>query len=411
MLPSSRTPPADRSQGRLAHHFRMAPGGKSKDRRRQPKGAAQIKSASQTVGQNASPVTIDLYQRLLDVFGNAFSPRFPLETSLIQQVKQHLYNREFEKAFGRREYLEAYAVRWSSSRALGYLNIFVDISAHLVRHFKGTGEAGAMESVTDGSPNELDMQDEMSQSPTSVNCVLNVICLGGGAGAEIVGLGGYLKYLQASAIPGFCLPRIEITAVDIANWSGVVHALEDNVTTALPLPKYASEKVKAANVPLVCRDDYSVTFHQCDLLGIDIHQLGSLVKDSKLITLMFTLNELYSSSIPQTTKFLLSLGSLVKRGTLLLVVDSPGSYSTVELGNSGNNSIDGAEKTGRKYPMHWLLDHTLLETSSEGKPDQQHAKWKKLVSDDSRWFRLPDGLRYPIELENMRYQIHLYELA
>ncbi|KAI9855863.1 MAG: hypothetical protein M1813_009382 [Trichoglossum hirsutum] len=388
----------------------MAPGEKSKDRRRQPKGATQIKPASQTDGQNTSLVTIDLHQQLLNVFINAFSSRFPLEISLIQQVKQHLYNREFENAFGRKEYLETYAVRWSSSRALGYLNIFVDISEHLVRHFKETEGINMIESATGDSSNELDMQSGMSQPSASVNGMLNVICLGGGAGAEIVGLGGYLKHLQASVTSGFRHPQIEVTAVDIANWSSVVHVLGDNVTTAPSLSKYASEKAKAVNVPLVCGDDYSVTFHQCDLLSIDIHKLESLVKESNLITLMFTLNELYSSSIPQTTKFLLSLSALVRSGTFLLVVDSPGSYSTVEFGNS-ENSIDGATGTGKKYPMHWLLDHTLLETSSEGEPDLQHARWKKLVSDDSRWFRLPDGLRYPIELENMRYQIHLYEFA
>ncbi|KAG9551002.1 hypothetical protein KCU79_g13535, partial [Aureobasidium melanogenum] len=85
-------------------------------------------------------------------------------------------------------------------------------------------------------------------------------------------------------------------------------------------------------------------------------------------------------------------------GSLLLVVDSPGSYSTVTL--------NGATQ---KYPMQWLLDHTLLspkKNAEKGTPVQ----WKKLVSDESRWFRLPDeDLKYPIDLENMRYQIHLYQ--
>ena len=36
------------------------------------------------------------------------------------------------------------------------------------------------------------------------------------------------------------------------------------------------------------------------------------------------------------------------------------------------------------------------------------VKWEKVVDEESKWFRLPPGLRYPIELENMRYQIHLY---
>jgi len=81
---------------------------------------------------------------------------------------------------------------------------------------------------------------------------------------------------------------------------------------------------------------------------------------------------------------------------MLLVVDSPGSYSETSIG-----------KESKRYPMQWLLNHTLLETSKErgGKGD---VKWEKLVSDESRWFRLADDLKYPISLENMRYQVHLY---
>ena len=55
--------------------------------------------------------------------------------------------------------------------------------------------------------------------------------------------------------------------------------------------------------------------------------------------------------------------------------------------------------------MQWLLDHTLLETLQK----DTEASWKKIVSDDSIWFRLSENLTYPVELENMRYQMHLYQ--
>ena len=84
-------------------------------------------------------------------------------------------------------------------------------------------------------------------------------------------------------------------------------------------------------------------------------------------------------------------------GAMLLVIDSPGSYSTVTL--------NGAEKN---YPMQWLLDHTLLADVSGGKAKEEVKLWEKLQDDDSRWFRLDDRLEYPIELENMRMQLHLY---
>lgn len=127
-----------------------------------------------------------------------------------------------------------------------------------------------------------------------------------------------------------------------------------------------------------------------------------------LVTLMFTLNELYTASAPRTQLFLMKLTDVLPTGALLLVVDSPGSYSEVQVNNSP-----------KKYPMHWLLDHALLRSDKkrenggeaergwvEGNDERQ--RWEKLIGDESRWFRLPGGLRYPIELENMRYQIHLF---
>lgn len=106
---------------------------------------------------------------------------------------------------------------------------------------------------------------------------------------------------------------------------------------------------------------------------------------------MFTLNELYSTSVPKTQRLLKNLTASMREGAYLLVVDSPGSYSTV--------AINGVEK---KYPMQWLLDHTLLGRHPET------ALWEKVLTNESQWFRLPEGLEYPLELENMRYQIHLF---
>jgi 25S rRNA (uracil2843-N3)-methyltransferase len=121
-----------------------------------------------------------------------------------------------------------------------------------------------------------------------------------------------------------------------------------------------------------------------------------------LLTLLFTLNELYTTSIGKTTAFLLKLTMAVKPGSLLLVVDSPGSYSETKLGSEA-----------KKYPMSWLMDHTLLEPEDsqegpKGGKNESPASWVKIVSEEAKWFRIPEELRYPIPLENMRYQMHLY---
>jgi 25S rRNA (uracil2843-N3)-methyltransferase len=123
----------------------------------------------------------------------------------------------------------------------------------------------------------------------------------------------------------------------------------------------------------------------------------SLGEQPLLITLLFTLNELYTSSITQTTAFLLKLTAATVQGTVLLVVDSPGSYSEATVG-----------KDKKKYPMQWLMDRTLLGDQGAAREERDAPKWEKVMGDESRWFRMPEKLKYPISLENMRYQIHLF---
>ena len=200
------------------------------------------------------------------------------------------------------------------------------------------------------------------------------------------------------------------------------------LTSRRTLSPFASATAKAANVPLTPPAAFQSHFLRQDVLewksqmGAEDNQ--NLFAEPSLVTIMFTLNELYTASLSKTQNLLLNITANVQIGTLMLVVDSPGSYSTVTINNKE-----------KKYPMSWLLDHTLLETAprllshtfqvddnsgevstTSVEDDKQYsghfkdppAVWEKVVSDESRWFRLPTGLRYPLELENMRYQIHLY---
>jgi len=320
----------------------------------------------------------------------------------LQEVKQHLYHRAFDKAFGRPEYLQAYAARWSPSRALGYLEIFRNV----VEFFN----QGAEES-------EFTSQDAQT---SETKAQLKAVCLGGGAGAEVCAFAGLHQLLTAAhsntnqkdTVNGQI--QIQVTAYDIAKWDDVLETLRHSLTTPPLLSKYASAAAKAANVEIIRPSSFALDFLHCDLLALSTSTLTSSqfqesVSNANLITLMFTLNELYTVSMPATQTFLFELTTATKKGTLLLVVDSPGSYSTITL--------NGQEK---KYPMHWLMDHTLLnvvertaELSKAADAQSTDApgstsRWAKLVSEESRWFRLPGGLKYPLELENMRYQMHLY---
>lgn len=287
----------------------------------------------------------------------------------VQQVKQHLFKRDFAAAFSQPEFLRAYGLRWSAARASCYASIFTSIEAHLVQ---SVGRKSALES-------------------------LQVLCIGGGAGAELVGLASWFKsFSTADQNDELCpqLASVHAHLLDIADWSEVSSKLFSSITQPRILSQFASAEAKERNKALLVPDRISYSFQQVDVLrSKTADQWVPLLKDTALITIMFTLNELYTTSLPKAQALLRTLTLHTQPGALLLIVDSPGSYSTVIL--------KGSEK---KYPMHWLLDLTLL-----GGPNAaDSALWTKLVKDESCWFRLPEGLQYPLELEDMRYQIHLY---
>ncbi|KZZ93060.1 hypothetical protein AAP_02526 [Ascosphaera apis ARSEF 7405] len=377
------------------------------DRKQPTKPQQRTSSAPATSGFELKALPLTLQQAILNVFKHALDRPFALRrdlkpppdsqaqsaeqerneeetkplSELVQLVKSHLYNRDFDAAFADAdgELLRAYALRWSAGRALAYAGIFGYVL------------------------------DQMSSSTKQ-----HVISIGGGAGAELVGLaaawkdcdgeenkdGALTSQMEAVSLEDSALKQEDaelrdqktsdrsLTIVDIADWSAVIEQLNNFIQSGL-----------------LQKSSFKVDFHHADILNYTEDELTSLIGTSTssatLVTLMFTLNELFTVSIPKTTKFLLQLTDAVKAGTLLLVVDSPGSYSTVSLGTSK----DGEEKPQRTYPMRFLLDHTLL-TIAEG-------RWECVVSEPSKWFRRDETrLRYwvgdGVGLEDMRFQLHLY---
>lgn len=320
-------------------------------------------SPAPVLGANANALPIELQQTVLNVFANAFplaGNEIELKTTL-QEVKGYLYKRDFATAFGKQDYLAAYALRWSAARALAYADIFATV---------------------DPRPRWLGQAPATGEERKATN---RIVCIGGGGGAEALAL--------AAAMRHYRVPDLHVEAVDIADWSHCLQLLQESITTPSPLSKYASESVRADNRSLMEQGQLLVSFRCEDVLAHTQERMMDLMEGTKLVTIMFTLNELFSTSISRTTAFLLALTDAIEPGACLMVVDSPGSYSEVKLGKEGE---------AKKYPMKWLLDHTLLEVAGEG-------KWKKAVGDDSKWFRLDSGLKYPIDLEDMRYQIHVYE--
>lgn len=369
---------------------------------------------------------LKLQQLLLNVFENTFLDQFNDSLSkLVQEVKQHLFNRDFTHAFGNQAFLDAYAMRWSPSRALAYLDIFQNLfethmhlpaySCRLHRTFLGKAEQDDASVIGDSpSPQALPFMPQQEAYTTQIK-ILN---LGGGAGAEVVALAGLLCDIGRSAKPigstsgDLRQPKMifEVTTVDIADWSSVIGRLNASLTTMPAMPGYASGGVANDIVTMFDHDSFRVNFEQHDLLKMEVSQMEPLLRNCTLVTFMFTLNELYSTSLSATTKCLLSITNLIQQGSLLLVVDSPGSYSTVNIGKDVKSQATQKQKAPSAYPMLWLLDHTLLHAAVDGtsKLSNQEKQWERLHGNDSKWFRLPQGLEYPIDLENMRYQMHLY---
>jgi len=349
-----------------------------------------------------------LQQRLLDVFASAFPSRPAADLKKeIQTVKGHLYNRDFEAAFQGQGFLEAYALRWSPSRALGY----ADLLCRLQYRFQILDDASA------GHARDGDREDE-DVDVSSKEAGLEVTCLGGGAGAEMVAFAGALQHLLDDSTESSDTFRggrrkVRLNLVDIADWSSVMSQLDQSLDKhglAGPDspqgrgPSPAIDRQGAAGGPSDARH-LSTSFIQADLFTIEPERLSPLLDNTRLITLFFTLNELYTTSLPDTTSLLLSLTYLTAPGTVMLVIDSPSSYSTVGLGTSSE----------RKYPMAWLLDHTLLDASNIGSSVSASGQkqWEKLDGEESMWWRMKrgeEGLNYDVgvELEDMRYKWHLY---
>lgn len=338
-------------------------------------------AAKSNLGANgASVAAFTAQQELLCFFQRTFAELFssPNLHQLLQGVKSHLYNRDYAAAFSTDENLRAYVVRWSPGRALCYRDVFLSSQ---IRDVWKDGDGG-------------------------------VVCIGGGAGAEIAAAAAAIRALRKEQIPATDKDIVtkeaereeskadeeasasassngkareqespqsllRMSVIDIADWAPTLSALNTSIQRSF----------------LRSTEFLLASFHQADILGVPPSMLPSLIpRSTRLITMMFVTNELYTQSRGTTTKLLLSLAALVDPGCLLLILESAGSYSTVKIGD-------------RTFPMGFLLDRTLL---GEDNGEEMSGDWEKLRGEESCWFRLQEGLRYPLVVENMRYFVRVF---
>ncbi|KAK8021428.1 hypothetical protein PG990_006566 [Apiospora arundinis] len=354
-----------------------------------------------------SPAELKKEQALLNIFSDTFADVLGLDnfTAVLQEVKSELYKRDFEKAFGNEQYLEVYAARWSPTRALCYAKVLGGIQDQLEDLVVDGDRRRRQRAKADNGADA----DAVATTKEASRRPLRMLSIGGGA-AEIVAFASLLRHRDESEE----LLQGNLHLVDTGPWGKVVSKLQESLTTPPRLSSHASPEAHKANRALVePATRLSCSFAQQDALSMTAEQLTEAVqgKDQEkpgpvLVTLLFTLNELYTGGgIARTTAFLRMLTACVPEGSLLLVVDSPGSYSEAAVGKG-----DAAEK--KKYPMQWLMDHTLLTVDKKlpaSSSTSPRCRWEKLESHDSIWFRMAAELRYPFQLENMRYQMHLYK--
>ncbi|CAD1810445.1 hypothetical protein FOB58_001489 [Candida parapsilosis] len=258
--------------------------------------------------------------------------------SFIQKVKGDLYNRDYIAAFNDDNKRFGYAARWSPSRALAYASLFSNL-----------------EPIT-----ELLQESEK---------VKRVLCVGGGAASEIVGLGAV--YCRLKEFHPNSPSRLDIDVVDIADWTVVVNQLTNYVKQNWVYKEH----------------NFNTQFKHEDILSTKIDDLASF----DLITLLFTTNELFAEKRKETIKLLQTLSTGCKSGTLLLIAESAGSFSHITIGN-------------KQFPVQFLIDTILVGKQGEG-----NGSWEIISEKESIWYRINEReVTYPLKLENMRFFYRLY---
>ncbi|AEY95739.1 FACR222Wp [Eremothecium gossypii FDAG1] len=294
-------------------------------------------------------------QQLADLFKDAFRGELYGEhqdelAETVQQVKGDLYNRDYIAAFDSQEKRAAYCCRWSPSRAVAYSSLF----AHLAPVRSVLTCAGGTSR--------------------------NVLCVGGGAGGELVAAANLFTATRdfdarhrPDAPADANAARLAIRIVDIADWSAVV----DRVAAAVR-SSWLFHLAPALDV----------AFAHTDILQ-PAASLGLPSLD--LLTLLFTTNELFLENRAATVRLFQRLNAECRSGCLLLIVESAGSYSHITVGS-------------KKFPVQFLIDTLLLGPRGR----EAGGPWTLLSESDALWYRGDPAVDYPVKLENMRFFYRLY---
>lgn len=300
-------------------------------------------------------------EEIVDLFKLAFTQELYGSDDLeelkvqIQAVKAKLYNRDYISAFDEESKRTAYSCRWSPSRATAYASLF----AHL---------------------------KDISNVVKCARADAEVLCIGGGAGGELVALASLFvpsrnfetKYISTDGHGSKSVTQkrnLNIHLVDISDWSNVVKRLNETLRQRW---LYADES-----------EYFNVKFSNDDILKMDPEKLALSKLD--FISLLFTTNELFSENKADSIRLLQKFNQNCKSGCCLLITESAGSYSHITVGT-------------KRFPLQFLVDTILIGKRGE----EAGASWSLVQESDSTWYRGDPHLDYPLKVENMRFFYRLY---
>ena len=134
-----------------------------------------------------------------------------------------------------------------------------------------------------------------------------ITCLGAGNGSELIAFATYLNELNDTQ------KKYRIEIQDLADYSRILEKIEREVRFAYPSL------------------DVSFDYRVYDLLNPKAKSNPVNISKSHIITAFFVLNELLSTSKIGFVNLVKELCMKMQRGCLLLVVDSAGSFSDVQV--------------------------------------------------------------------------------
>ncbi|RCH88868.1 hypothetical protein CU098_007155 [Rhizopus stolonifer] len=181
-------------------------------------------------------------------------------------------------------------------------------------------------------------------------------CIGSGSGSELVAVAAAMTRVPAER------QKINLVMQDIGDYESVLASFEKTIR----------EKW------LINEEQLSCVYEKGDILDLENTLIKERLEQSDLVTFMFVINELFVKKGPALALIQTVVKSM-KRGAHLLVVESAGSFSHLKVGN-------------KTYMVYMLLDAI--------------QDLELVIGEDSRCH--PDNLKYPIDVQNMRYFIRLY---